>query len=119
MSSDLEIFNVWLYQFARSQLSATGLTAVFLGVVIIAGAMWILSPRQRLITGIPIVGGEDNESIQRSRIRFVHDGMSMLLDGYRKVCCSLSPFKTRNHITKSPSRQMEDYTISLQSSVNG
>lgn len=41
--------------------------------------------RQRLVPGIPIVGGDDRQSIQKSRIRFIHDGKSMLEEGYEKV----------------------------------
>ena len=40
---------------------------------------------QKLVPGIPIVGGSDKESVLRNRKRFVHDGKSMLLEGYGKV----------------------------------
>jgi hypothetical protein len=41
--------------------------------------------RQRLVPGVPIVGGTDRQSIQKNRIRFIHDGKSMLEEGYEKV----------------------------------
>lgn len=44
-----------------------------------------VKPRQRILRGIPIVGGDDAASVKESRIRFVHDGMNMLLEGYKKV----------------------------------
>lgn len=49
--------------------------------------LYYLSPkkRQRLVPGIPIVGGEDRSSVKKSRIRFVHDGKNMLAEGYKKV----------------------------------
>ena len=41
--------------------------------------------RQKIVPGIPIIGGSDKESIQRNRKRFIHDGKAMLLEGYEKV----------------------------------
>ena len=41
--------------------------------------------RQKIVPGIPIVGGKDKESVLKSRKRFVHDGKAMLLEGYQKV----------------------------------
>lgn len=41
--------------------------------------------RQRLVPGIPIVGGEDRSSVKENRIRFIHDGKNMLTEGYKKV----------------------------------
>jgi hypothetical protein len=45
---------------------------------------WVVK-RQRLVPGVPIVGGDDRQSIQKNRIRFIHDGKSMLEEGYKKV----------------------------------
>jgi len=44
------------------------------------------SKKQRLVQGVPIVGGTDKESILQSRIRFIHDGKNMLQEGYSQVC---------------------------------
>jgi hypothetical protein len=44
------------------------------------------SKRQRLVPGIPIVGGSDKKAILKNRKRFIHDGKDMLLEGYEKVC---------------------------------
>lgn len=41
--------------------------------------------RQKIVPGIPIVGGSDNETVLRNRTRFIHDGKAMLLEGYQKV----------------------------------
>lgn len=41
--------------------------------------------RQRIVPGIPIVGGNDKAAVLRNRKRFIHDGKSMLLEGYQKV----------------------------------
>lgn len=41
--------------------------------------------RQRLVPGIPIVGGSDKAAIKKSRTRFIHDGMAMLAEGYQQV----------------------------------
>ncbi|KAJ5674732.1 cytochrome P450 [Penicillium maclennaniae] len=40
--------------------------------------------RQRIVPGIPIVGGEDRSSVKKNRIRFIHDGKNMLAEGYKK-----------------------------------
>ena len=41
--------------------------------------------KQRLVPGIPVVGGDDRASILMNRKRFIHDGKNMLLDGYQKA----------------------------------
>jgi len=46
------------------------------------------SKKQRLVPGVPIVGGTDKESILQSRIRFIHDGKNMLQEGYSQVYLS-------------------------------
>ncbi|KAH6674969.1 putative cytochrome P450 [Halenospora varia] len=45
-----------------------------------------VSKHQRLVPSIPIVGGSDKESIKKNRLRFIHDGKSMLEEGYKKWC---------------------------------
>lgn len=49
-----------------------------------------VSKHQRLVPSIPIVGGSDKESIKKNRLRFIHDGKSMLEEGYKKVRYSYS-----------------------------
>lgn len=41
--------------------------------------------RQKLVPGIPIVGGKDKASIIKNRQRFIHDSKAMLEEGYQKV----------------------------------
>jgi hypothetical protein len=41
--------------------------------------------RQRLVPGIPMVAGSDIQHVKQSRKRFIHDGHSMLAEGYREV----------------------------------
>lgn len=50
-------------------------------------AAWLMEPskRQRLATGVPVVGGNSKEDIMKSRNRFVHDAKSMVCDGYQQV----------------------------------
>ncbi|ATY60306.1 cytochrome P450 [Cordyceps militaris] len=53
-------------------------------IIIAIGLYCAFRPvRQQLIAGIPIVGGSNKEAIKKSRIRFLNDGMQMLLEGYR------------------------------------
>lgn len=40
--------------------------------------------RQRLVSGIPVVGGTTGADLKESRERFIHDGPAMLLEGYSK-----------------------------------
>lgn len=58
--------------------------ATILGLIIIT-VYGQSRKHQRIVPGIPIVGGSDKESVLRSRKRFVHDGKSMLLEGYGEV----------------------------------
>lgn len=60
---------------------------LLIGMVVVAIIIWNQWSRQRLVSGVPIVGGEDTAAIKQSRIRFVHDGMRMLQEGYQAVCC--------------------------------
>ena len=41
--------------------------------------------RQRLVPGIPVVGGDYEANVLKNRKRFVHDGKDMLLEGYQKA----------------------------------
>lgn len=41
--------------------------------------------KQRLVPGIPVVGGSDRESIKKQRKRFIHDSKAMITEGYKKV----------------------------------
>lgn len=62
----------------------------YVALITIVGLILIIlygqsKKHQRIVPGIPIVGGSDKESVLRNRKRFVHDGKSMLLEGYGKV----------------------------------
>lgn len=41
--------------------------------------------KQVLVSGIPIVGGSDSQHVKENRRRFIHDGKSMIEDGYQQV----------------------------------
>jgi len=71
-------------------------TTMIIGAVVLVAIMscWLIpirSRRQRYIPGVPIFGGSNPTSIKKSRVRFVHDSMSMLLQGYREVSCGDRP----------------------------
>jgi len=71
-------------------------TTMIIGAVVLVAIMscWLIpiwSRRQRYIPGVPIIGGSNPTSIKKSRLRFVHDSMSMLLQGYREVSCGDRP----------------------------
>lgn len=51
------------------------------GIVAVAIIPWVKRSGQ----GVPIVRGEDPAAIKQSRIRSLHDGMSMLQEGYQNV----------------------------------
>ncbi|KAK3177962.1 hypothetical protein OEA41_000094 [Lepraria neglecta] len=57
--------------------------------VIVVGLLFVTLPqrpkRQKLAPGIPIVGGSDIQHVKQNRKRFIHDGKSMLAEGYRKT----------------------------------
>lgn len=40
---------------------------------------------QILVSGIPIVGGSDSQHVKENRKRFIHDGKSMIEEGYQQV----------------------------------
>ena len=41
--------------------------------------------KQILVPDIPIVGGSDSQHVKENRRRFIHDGKSMIEDGYQQV----------------------------------
>lgn len=41
--------------------------------------------KQKLAPGIPVVGGSGLQQVKESRKRFIHDGKSMIEEGYRQV----------------------------------
>ena len=57
--------------------------------VILVGLLFVTvsqrPKKQKLVPGIPIVGGSDVQDVKQNRKRFIHDGKSMLAEGYRKV----------------------------------
>ena len=40
---------------------------------------------QILVPGISVVGGSDSQDVKESRKRFIHDGKSMIEEGYQQV----------------------------------
>lgn len=62
------------------------LTIVFIGLLLAA----VSSPprKQQPAPGIPVVGGSSIQQVKESRQRFVHDGKSMIEEGYRQVRCN-------------------------------
>ncbi|KAI1380477.1 cytochrome P450 monooxygenase [Hypoxylon crocopeplum] len=60
-----------------------------IGATLVALLVWFIfngsfRKHQRLASGVPIVGGSDKQSILKNRKRFIHDGMSMLAEGYKQ-----------------------------------
>ena len=57
--------------------------------IIVAGLLLLFLSsyleKQVLVSGIPIVGGGDSQHVQENRRRFIHDGKSMIEDGYQQV----------------------------------
>ena len=57
--------------------------------VILVGLLFVTvsqrPKKQKLAPGILIVGGSDVQDVKQNRKRFIHDGKSMLAEGYRKV----------------------------------
>ena len=49
--------------------------------------------KQKLVSGIPIVGGGDSQQVKKNRRRFIHDGRSMIEDGYQQV----GPYASLKH----------------------
>lgn len=46
---------------------------------------WHLVPKQKLVPGVPIVGGNSKKEILASRKRFIHESKDMLVEGYEQV----------------------------------
>lgn len=65
---------------ANSYVALIGLLALTL--VAVFGQF---KKRQKIVSGISIVGGNDREAVLRNRTRSIHDGKAMLLEGYQKV----------------------------------
>lgn len=78
MSYSMLIQNISLS--TKNILIAT-FTAVLISCLMVASS----KKRQRLAPNIPVVGGSDKKSILKNRRRFIHDGMSMLAEGYEQV----------------------------------
>jgi len=66
----------------RSKLSGY-LSVIFVGLLMVIVTR--RTAKQRLVPGIPIVGGSGIDNIKKNRKRFIHDGKSMLDEGYREV----------------------------------
>ena len=66
----------------RTKLSGY-LTVILVGLLFLTVSQ--RPKRQKLAPGIPIVGGSDIQHVKQNRKRFIHDGKSMLAEGYRKV----------------------------------
>lgn len=64
------------------------LFAALAGIVTVVFIIWNKWSGQRLVAGVPIVGGKDTATIKQNRLRFVHDGKRMLQEGYQAVCLS-------------------------------
>lgn len=67
-------------------------TTTVIGLVGVAIVLvyWLSSNSgQSYIKGVPCVGGSDEDSIKKNRIRFVNDSKNMLLEGYKQVCANI------------------------------
>lgn len=72
-----------------SQDNPLPLFAFLTGIVTVLFIIWNKRSGQRLVPGVPIVGGKDTATIKQNRIRFVHDGKRMLQEGYQAVCYTI------------------------------
>ena len=59
-------------------------------VSIVIGSLLLLvlashHEKQVLVSGVPIVGGGESQHVKKNRRRFIHDGKSMIEDGYQQV----------------------------------
>jgi hypothetical protein len=85
------ILEHWLLKLSVISEPASGraplIAAATVAAMVLCSALgaWLSRPKQRYVPGVPIVGGHDPAIVKQNRIRFVHDSMNMLLDGYRKV----------------------------------
>jgi hypothetical protein len=85
------ILEQWLHKLSVISDPAAGrtplITAAAIAAIILCSTLgaWLSRPKQRYIPGVPIIGGHNPVIVKQNRIRFVHDSMNMLLEGYRKV----------------------------------
>ncbi|KAK2616584.1 hypothetical protein QQS21_000407 [Conoideocrella luteorostrata] len=84
------VLEQWLHHVTQARLNNSVNTAYILptaalGIVAIFIITNLLTPKQRYVPGVPIIGGSDKASIKKNRIRFIHDGMNMLKEGYEKT----------------------------------
>lgn len=61
------------------------IVALSISVALLLIYLQATTKKQRLLPGVPIVGGSDPASIKASRMRFIHDSKAMLTEGYKKV----------------------------------
>lgn len=72
------------FEFFENRTKLSGyLTVILVGLLFVTLSQ--RPKRQKLALGIPIVGGSDIQHVKQNRKRFIHDGKSMLAEGYRKV----------------------------------
>lgn len=57
-------------------------TLVLLASIVLAIWLYSSSPKQRLVPGIPVIGGSSKNDRVRSRERFRHESKAMLTEGY-------------------------------------
>ncbi|KAI9739473.1 MAG: hypothetical protein M1818_005161 [Claussenomyces sp. TS43310] len=53
-------------------------------IIVLAICIQPVSKKQKLVSGMPVVGGSDHASIKKQRGRFVYDSKAMLAEGYAK-----------------------------------
>ena len=62
------------------------IAGTLIGLVVLLGVyLQTAKKKQRLLPGVPVVGGADSASIRAQRKRFIHDSKAMLTEGYAKV----------------------------------
>lgn len=85
--SEFPINHLAMQRFLSTQDYSHKYVTGFLGLIIAGTAILWLWPtqNQKYIVGVPIVGGHDDASIKRNRIRFVTDSKRMLQEGYEQV----------------------------------
>jgi hypothetical protein len=67
---------------------------LFLACLIIAiQSIAAFNAKQRLAPDVLVVGGNSKDDIKKNRSRFVHDGKSMVLEGYKMVRPSTSVYQ--------------------------
>ena len=80
--SEFSVLDDLEYPDSRIKVSAY-VTVLLLGLLVVTASS--RAKKQRLVPGIPIVGGNSSQDVKRNRTRFVHDGKAMLDEGYRQV----------------------------------